>query len=397
MMSRLSVTYFIHGNWRKDPAGTSTFVQLVEAEWRGRGIQFIELPFDPGSNTGGVVPEAVRPGNTSWLTRHSAMRSMLLLLGYGTRFREDVRFLRRIRSSVTGAVLLTNQFGCETLPLALRWVFPRRKILAIAHTHPGQDMAARHVVRSLIERLCYHCVSGVIYNSSAVRALWACKLGRATVKGGVIHHGLPDSEMPLQSDYPARKTGFVDFVYVARFYSWKGQEGFLNAWKMAVDAGMRNARAVLVGDGERLDAARELARTLGISESVLFLGNRPDGAACLAAGDVAVLLSAEPEAFGFVLLEAMRAGRPVLASRLGGIPEIVEDGHTGVLVDPGDCAAVARALCSLASDHVARARMGMEGRRRWAEAFSLDRMLKEYDAVFAQSKATLEGGHAVTA
>lgn len=375
-----SVTYFIHENWKRDPAGTSTFVRIIEAEWLKRGVQFIELPFEPGSNTGGVTEAESAPATTR-LAGNRLCKALLLCMGYMRRFRDDVRFLRQVRPSVKGVVLLTNQFGCETLPLALRWVFPMRRILAIAHTHPGQDAAANHIIRSAVERLCYHVVSGVIYNSNAVMGLWAKKLGRRAVKGRVIRHGLPDVATGLPADYPPKVAGSVDFVYVARFYSWKGQEDFLHVWKMSC-AEVGPSRLIFVGDGERLEAARLLSKKLGIESSVVFMGARPDGAAYFQGGDVAVLLSTEPEAFGFVLLEAMRSGRAILASSLGGIAEVVEDGVTGILVNPADTAAVSDAVRRLVEHPGWRASMGTQGRKRWEQRFSLDRMLGEYDAMF---------------
>ena len=105
-----------------------------------------------------------------------------------------------------------------------------------------------------------------------------------------------------------------------------------------------------MGEGSRLDALHDIAREQGVERHVIFTGRRDDIPAVTAAFDVAVLPSYR-EAQGLTILEAMALSRPVVASNVGGIPEMIEDGVTGLLVPPHDPAALAAAIVRLLTDH----------------------------------------------
>src|SRR6185369_3181875 len=123
------------------------------------------------------------------------------------------------------------------------------------------------------------------------------------------------------------------------------------------------------GAGTMEPALRALAAPLG--RAVVFLGARADVPDLLAASDVVVLASLA-EALPTALMEAAAAGRPCVATRVGGVPEIVDDGVTGLLVPPSDAPALARALTCLARDPALRADMGRAARERAEARFSLD-------------------------
>jgi glycosyltransferase involved in cell wall biosynthesis len=130
-------------------------------------------------------------------------------------------------------------------------------------------------------------------------------------------------------------------------------------------------RAVIVGDGPDRAALERQADDRGLRD-VEFLGNRPDVQALLAQSSVFVL-SSTSEAMPMSVLEAMAAGLPVIASSVGGIPELVVDGETGVLVPAGDPAALAEAIEMFVESSDARARCGAAGRRRAQDRFGLNR------------------------
>jgi glycosyltransferase involved in cell wall biosynthesis len=120
---------------------------------------------------------------------------------------------------------------------------------------------------------------------------------------------------------------------------------------------------------------------LGIERAVRFLGFRTDVTRIFAASDVVVLPSVA-EAFGLVLGEAMVMQKAVVATRVGGIPEIVEDGVTGILVPPASPAALADAILSLLRDPERRTQLGEAGRRRVIETFRFETMMERYEALY---------------
>jgi glycosyltransferase involved in cell wall biosynthesis len=146
----------------------------------------------------------------------------------------------------------------------------------------------------------------------------------------------------------------------------KGHATLLDA-AVRIGAGAR-LRYVFAGTGTREDELRRRAAAAGVP--VTFLGFRDDVARCLAAADVAVLPSLH-EGLGVAALEAMAAARPVVASRVGGLAEVVVDGETGRLVPAGDAAALAAALVALADDPDARRRMGVAGLARVRAGYSI--------------------------
>ena len=127
---------------------------------------------------------------------------------------------------------------------------------------------------------------------------------------------------------------------------------------------------VCLGDGPALEELRALHASLAHRDRILLPGQRADAAALLAGADVCVVPSVWQEAFGLAALEPMAAGVPVVATRVGGLPEVVVDGVTGLLVEPGSESGLTRALARLLGDRALRQRLGVNGRRRARERFS---------------------------
>ncbi|MHC4251348.1 MAG: N-acetyl-alpha-D-glucosaminyl L-malate synthase BshA, partial [Planctomycetota bacterium] len=144
------------------------------------------------------------------------------------------------------------------------------------------------------------------------------------------------------------------------------------------------ARLVLVGDGPEAAACRELARELGIEERVRFLGETPDVAPLLACADLFILPSSQ-ESFGLAALEAMACGTPVIATDVGGVPEVVAGGETGELFRPGDVDAMSRAAVAILSDGPRVERMRSAARERAVERFSAERVVPMYEAFYERA------------
>jgi len=168
--------------------------------------------------------------------------------------------------------------------------------------------------------------------------------------------------------------------YVGRLSPEKGVL-HLPAAAAAVLARAPRAQFLLVGGGPLHAELARAAAAAGIAGRFHVAGERHDVAACLGAMDLFVLPSLS-EGQALSLMEAMSAGKPVVATRVGGNGELVEDGVGGILVPPGDPAALARAIGELAGDRDRCARMAAANRQRAAERFDLSRMVAQYQELY---------------
>lgn len=169
---------------------------------------------------------------------------------------------------------------------------------------------------------------------------------------------------------------------VGRLAPQKGQRHLIAAMPMLLERVPR-AHAVIAGGGDLEEYLRDLATELGVAERVHVLGPRRDVPALMHAIDVFAMPSIW-EGFGLVLLEAMAAGRPIVASRVATIPEVVADGETGLLVPAGDPPALADALASLAHDPGLAKEMGEAGRERLRRGFSIEKMVGDTELLYRE-------------
>jgi glycosyltransferase involved in cell wall biosynthesis len=173
---------------------------------------------------------------------------------------------------------------------------------------------------------------------------------------------------------------------VGQLAQWKGQHVFLNAAAIVARA---QPAAVFVVVGAPLfgDAAYQarlagLARAEGIADRVIFTGRRDDVAEIMTELELVVHASVLPDPLPTVLLEAGAAAKPVVATSCGGVPEIVDDGRTGLLVAPGDAEAMAAAMDRLLSNTAAAAAMGQAARRLVAQRFTLERFARQVQELY---------------
>jgi glycosyltransferase involved in cell wall biosynthesis len=167
---------------------------------------------------------------------------------------------------------------------------------------------------------------------------------------------------------------------VARLEPEKGHATLLEAWPAVLRA-CPDAYLLVVGEGSRCDELRAQASDLGIADRVVFTGRREDVPAITAALDVAVLPSYR-EAQGLSVLEAMALSRPVVASDVGGIPEMIEDGVTGLLVPPRDPSALAAAIVRLLDDHPLADMVGRAGHDLVHRRFCLEQMIAGIEQIY---------------
>ena len=167
---------------------------------------------------------------------------------------------------------------------------------------------------------------------------------------------------------------------VARLEPEKGHPTLIEAWPIVLRA-VPDAYLLIVGEGSRRDALEALARELRVAHRVVFTGRRDDVPAVTAALDVAVLPSYR-EAQGLTILEAMALSRPVVASNVGGIPEMIEDGLTGLLVPPHDADALAAAIVRLLKNHPLADTLGRAGHDMVHDRFCIELMVGAIQSIY---------------
>lgn len=141
------------------------------------------------------------------------------------------------------------------------------------------------------------------------------------------------------------------------------------------------SRLVLIGDGQDRPEALHVARSLGVERDVIFLGKQDDVAALLAIADL-FLLPSEQEAFGLAALEALSCGVPVIATAVGGLPEVVEDGKNGFLLPVGDVAGMADAALTLLSDAARHQAFREAARARAVSEFDVSLAVPRYEGYY---------------
>lgn len=169
-------------------------------------------------------------------------------------------------------------------------------------------------------------------------------------------------------------------LHVGSLTPQKAQHVLIEAF-MTVARRSSAARLFVVGDGPLKPSLEQRVADAGFRDRVRFLGSRLDIADLMTAAD-AYVLSSVREGLSVTLIEAMRAGLPCIATRVGGNPEAVADGETGIIVPPGDPESLSRALLKVADDRLTAGRMGRAGRERWRRLFTGERMVRETEALY---------------
>jgi glycosyltransferase involved in cell wall biosynthesis len=319
------------------------------------------------------IPFVVRPFP---VLRKVELRTPAGALAFVVAFARSVvsltRWLRRERPSV----LYVSTIAAPEWLLAGRLAGTR----VVCHVHESEPQWPRLASAVLLAPL--WAAHGIIANSRDCLGWIRSALGgRLARRGRVVHNGVREPE-PAAAASPAA-AGPRSLVVVGRLSERKGQDVAIAATALVRRAGY-DVTLTLVGDGypgyehvvEGLHAA---ARAEGVDDVTVFVGFR-DPAPVVAAADV-VLVPSRVEPFGLVAVEAMLAGRPVVASAVGGLTEILTDGVTGRLVPPEDPDALADAVIALLADRAAAQRIGRAGQDDARARFSLDTYARRLDEV----------------
>lgn len=200
-------------------------------------------------------------------------------------------------------------------------------------------------------------------------------------RSSVILNGL---EMPAHVPAPVCLAP-PRILCIGRMVEEKGFDIAIAAFAILM-ARFPEARLAIAGDGPARAALHQRAAELGVRERVEFTGWIPPDQVCalIDASSMVVVPSRWPEPFGLVALQAGQMARPVIAARLGGLPEVVIEGETGLLVAPESPQALCEAMASLLEQPEAAARMGAAGRHRAREVFGMDTVATAYDALYCE-------------
>ena len=295
-----------------------------------------------------------------------------------------VRFIRAQRIDLVH----TNSLKADVIGgIAAR--LARKPLIWHVRDRIAEDYLPRPVALAF-RRLCRVLPGYVVANSEAtLRALALPARKRAQT----IYSGIEVDNAQTGDEIREERAGPC-IGLVGRISPWKGQHIFLQA-AAKVRERYPKARFQIVGSAlfEETDYERRLealTACLGLEDAVVFTGFRADVPDLIARMDILVHASTTGEPFGKVVVEGMAAGKPVVATDGGGIPEIVMDGVTGLLVPMGDSEAMAKAICWLLADPELGREMGCRGQQRVRAHFTIQQTTRQmerlYDEIFARSR-----------
>jgi glycosyltransferase involved in cell wall biosynthesis len=242
---------------------------------------------------------------------------------------------------------------------------------------PGRLTAVKKSFRHLLERRAARRFGNVICVSDALRAHVTEEIGIPPSTTRTIANGVA---VPPLAPRPSAAPGVARLISVGRLAAVKNFGMLIRAFA-GLAARWPKLELSIVGDGPERPGLETLAKQLGLADMVKFLGFRSDVDALLAQSHVFVLTSLS-EGIPMAILEAMKSGLPVVATRVGGVPATVEDGVTGTLVDSGDERALTRALAALIEHPASAAAMGAAGHARARNEFSVEAMVAAYEATY---------------
>lgn len=172
----------------------------------------------------------------------------------------------------------------------------------------------------------------------------------------------------------------IVFVNVAGFREAKNHKLLIYAFSKIINK-MQNSKLVLVGNGNLLSESKELAKKLKLENSIYFFGLRNDIPEILNASDI-FIMSSDYEGYPLSIMEAMASRLPVISTNVGGVPEIVKDNVSGILVPPNDIEKLSSVMAYLYENPEVRKKMGEEGRKIALENFSVEKMCKSYEELY---------------
>lgn len=252
----------------------------------------------------------------------------------------------------------------------------------LMHVHGFMGYNNRYVRYK--ERLLNMITTNTIVVSEAVKNSLIRQVGLSPEKIEVIYNGIDPKKFTSLPYKAHRQEAFITICSISRLYRTKGLKYLLVAARKVIDK-FANLKLIIVGDGPAKDDLITFAQKLGISEHVEFTGKQLDIEEVLARTDIFVLPSYS-EGLSIAVIEAMASGIPVIATSVGGIPELVTDRVSGILVPVYNAEAIAEAIVYLIENPRERQRMGENGKTVAQEKFDVMMMVQKIESLYGSCR-----------
>ena len=311
-------------------------------------------------------------------------------LVYAPMLAREVKQLRAVLEEVRPDIVHINNGGypgalsCRAMTLAARKAGVKKILMVVNNLAVPYDRVSRWMDWPL-DRRAAAAVDLFITGSSAAGKRLGSVLRLPASKIRPIHNGIRPRTPQASLEQTRQRLGLAGFDglvlgVVALHEERKGHRILLHALAQLVSQGQpaKALKVLIEGDGPLLGELQAQCKQLELTDIVHFIGVEAHVFDFMATIDALVLPSVRDEDFPNVILEAMSLAKPVIATRLAGIPEQVEDGVTGLLTAPGDAEQLAQAIARLVADPTGRRAMGQAARQRFASRFASDIALDNY-------------------
>ena len=355
--------------------GAEVVARTLFNEWAARGhTPHLLLTYTPGVNAKRIQADG-----------HAVEA---LGLAHGAKMLLQISSVReRVKAIKPDVIIINNQD--VLLPWAWTLGGPRNSTLgnknlpvfAVIHsTEAGKFRPSDLIHRLFLPRYDRVITLGEPHAKYAMQ-----RFGLARDKLAVIHNGVETiTPKLLEKPLPELPQDALIGVIAARLHPDKNHIGLLEATKLVLEK-HPNFHLLALGQGDQRDSLEAHAKTLGIADHVHFLGARGDVAAILERAHVGLISSVTTETLSIAVLEYMRAGLPVISTRLGSLEDQVLDGKTGFLVPPGDDNALAKAIVKMLENPGLRSQFGAAGKALQQQEFTSAKMGAGYLELFQKS------------
>ncbi len=315
---------------------------------------------------------------------HAQNTPITQLDGHLNAFPGSVRWLRRKLQGHDSSILHANEYKTDLLAALAAGTSRQTALVAtVRHTEPGLQMALFQGLDSLVLHR-FHRLTTPSQGALQELTHWPSLLRRTRV----IHHAVAPAACPEHGrvamlEAPNGHSPVITIV--GRLQAVKGHRVFLESARQVL-AKRPDARFWIVGEGELREKLEAASLQLGLANAVSFLGYRNDVSSLMASSDVVVCASSY-ESLSRTLLEALALNRPVVAPSVGGVPEIIRNGETGLLVPAGDPGAMASGILRLLNDRDFAQRLATAGRKYVGEHFTLEAQASALAGLYREALA----------